>query len=119
MVHNVSDARSNRNDQIAHAANVLGKSKDRIAVFTAIYFGKKKVKTVQEIHIATKLSRKRVLEEGKRLEVGQVIHQTKLDGDTAYEKDGFYAGVKARILVLAKNRKKLDSFPRTLAAWAI
>jgi hypothetical protein len=112
MIHKVSDARSNTNDQIAHAATVLGKSKDRIAVFKAIYFGKKKVKTVQEISDKTRrLSRKRVLEEGKKLAVAQVIHQTKFNGDTAYEKDDFYAGVKGRILSLAGNRRKLDSFP--------
>jgi hypothetical protein len=111
MIYKVSDSRSNRNDQIAQAAEVLGKAAQRRAVFSAIYHGKKKIKTVQEISDRIRLSRKRVLEEGKKLDVAGIVHQTKSEGDTAYQKDDFYAGVKGRILSLAGNRKKLDTFP--------
>lgn len=44
MVQNVSDARSNPNDQIAHAVKVLGKSKDRLAVFIFFITGKRKLR---------------------------------------------------------------------------
>jgi len=67
MPLNVSDARSNANDQIAHAVAVIGRSKYRRAVFEAIYFGKKPSKTVDEIAVKTGLSAKRVLEEAKKL----------------------------------------------------
>ena len=93
-----SDARSSPNDQIAHAAKVIGKSKHRAAVFKAIYEGKKKVKSVKEIHEATSLSRIRVLQEGGKLTANQVVHPTKKNGMTAYEKDSFFGAQKAKIL---------------------
>ncbi len=111
MPLNVSDARSNPSDQIVHAAKVLGKSGDRLAVFEAVYYGKKRIKTVEEIHEATGLPRKRILEEAKKLANNHVVQQTKRDGDTAYEKDLFYGAQKARILSLVKNPRKLAGFP--------
>lgn len=111
MVQNVSDARSNPNDQIAHAVKVLGKSKDRLAVFIFIYHGKKKVKTVAEISAHTKLPRKRVLEEGKKLAHNQLVHQEKPDGETAYRRDDFFYGQKGRILSLVHDKKKFAKFP--------
>jgi len=111
MLQNVSDARSNPSDQIAHAAKVIGKSNDRAAVFKAIYQGKKKIKTVEEIREATGLSRIRILQEGKKLADNLVVHQTKKDGETAYGKDSFFGAQKAKILSLAKDPKKLAKFP--------
>jgi hypothetical protein len=107
----VSDARSNRNDQIDHAVRAIGRSKDRFAVFQAIYFGKAAAKTVEAISKRTHLPRKRVLEEGKRLASQQIVEQTKVDGKTAYRKDPFYAGLKQRIIALVKNPVKLASLP--------
>lgn len=111
MVQNVSDARSSPNDQIAHAARVIGKSQHRTAVFKAIYRGKKRIKTVAEIHKATGLRRIRVLQEGGRLVKNLLVNQVKKDGDTAYQKDSFYDAQKQKILVLANNTKKLATFP--------
>lgn len=111
MVQNVSDARSNPSDQIAHAARVLGRSKDRAAVFKAIYEGKKKVKSVKEIREATGLSRIRILQEGGKLAANLVVHPTKKNGMTAYQKDSFFGAQKAKILSLAQDRKKLAQFP--------
>jgi len=56
MIQAVSDHRSNRNDQIRTAVDVLGRSKDRLKVFKAIYRGKKALKTVPEIALGTGLS---------------------------------------------------------------
>jgi hypothetical protein len=111
MPIDVSDVRSSPSDQIAHAAKVIGKSSHRRAVFRSIYYGKKKIKTVEEIHEATSLSRKRVLEEAKKLVKNHVIHQTRKDGDTAYQKDSFYDQNKRKILSLAGKPKKLAQFP--------
>lgn len=111
MPIDVTDPRSSPSDQIAHAAKAIGKSRDRAEVFKAIYFGKKRIKTVEEIHKATGLSRKRVLEEGKKLAKNHVIHQTKKDGDTAYGKDSFYDANKSKILSLVKDPKKFARFP--------
>lgn len=119
MPVHVSDVRSNPNDQIAHAAKVIGRSNDRAKVFDAICTGKQRVKTVQEIHRVTKLSRKRVLEEGRKLSINHIVAQTKIDGDTAYEKDTFYCSNKSRILSLAKSPKKLAVFPTKVTPQAL
>lgn len=107
----VSDSRSSPADQIAHAVKILGRAKQRTAVFNAIYRGKRRLKTVEEIHRATRLSRKRVLEEARKLVKNLLVSQTKTDGDTAYEKDPFYDAQKTKILSLARDPKKLARFP--------
>ena len=56
-------------------------------------------------------SRKRVLEEAKKLVHNHIVTQTKFNGDTAYEKDPFYYGHKKKILSLARDKRKLSQFP--------
>ncbi len=107
----VSDARSNANDQIAHAANALRSSPRRKKVFIEIYRGKKKAKTVAELMKATKLTQVAVLQDGGRLAGLHIVNQTKIDGKTAYEKDMFIATNKNKILALAGNPKKLKEYP--------
>ena len=108
----VSDPRSNPNDQIAYIAKVLGRSKERTAVFVAIHTGRKNIKSATEIANATKLKRKRVLEEGVKLVHKQIVKQHKLpDGDIGYERDAFSYGHKAKIVALARSPKKLKKFP--------
>ena len=107
----VSDARSNANDQIAHAANALRKSERRKKVFIAIYKGKKKAKTVAEIMKATKLKQVAVLQDGGKLAALHIVNQIKIDGKTAYEKDPFIATNKPKILSLASSPEKLKKYP--------
>ena len=107
----VTDVRSNPNEQIAHAATVLRKSLIRRKVFEAIYMGKRKLKKVSEIAEMADLKRIRVLQEAKVLVNNSVVKQTKLDGETAYEKDPFFTQNKRKILSLAGNKKKLEAFP--------
>lgn len=111
MPLNVSDVRSNPADQIAHAVEELGRAKQRIAVFKAIYLGKKRVKTVNEIATATALDRVRVLQEGKRLADNQIVKQIRAAGMTAYEKDPFYSAQKKKILRLVQDPVAFASFP--------
>jgi hypothetical protein len=107
----VSDARSNANDQIAHAANALRSSARRKKVFVEIYRGKKKAKTVAELMSATKLTQVAVLQEGGKLAGLHIVNQIKIDGKTAYEKDVFIATNKNKILTLSNNPKKLKEYP--------
>jgi hypothetical protein len=107
----VSDARSNANDQIAHAANALRSSPRRRKVFVEIYRGKKKAKTVAELMKATKLTQVAVLQDGGKLAGLHIVNQIKIDGKTAYEKDVFIATNKNKILALAGNPKKLKEYP--------
>jgi len=107
----VTDVRSSPNDQIAHAARALGRSPDRRKVFSAIYKGKKKVKTVTEVVKLTSLHRIRVLQEAGKLYGNRIIRKTKIGNELAYEKDSFYSQNKAKILSLASQKEKLDKFP--------
>lgn len=107
----VSDARSNPNDQIAHAANSLRASPRRKKVFIEIYRGKKKAKTVAELMKATNLTQVAVLQDGGKLAGLHIVNQIKIDRKTAYEKDTFIATNKNKILALAASPKKLKEYP--------
>lgn len=111
MILPVSDVRSNPNDQIAHAARVLGKSKPRTDIFIAIYKGKKRIKTVKEIEEITNIPRKRILEEAKKLVNNYIVKQLKINKEIAYENDPFYLQNKKTILSLSANKSKLIAFP--------
>ncbi|HEX5400334.1 MAG TPA: hypothetical protein VFY06_14905 [Verrucomicrobiae bacterium] len=107
----VSDKISNLNDQLANAAKILGRSTHRQKVFEAIYRGKKQVKTQNDIRRTTKLPPVRILQEGGKLAGNHIVEQFKVDGLIAYKKVGFYSLHKAKILRLARDSKKLASFP--------
>lgn len=107
----VMNVRGDANDQIAQAAKVLGRSERRIAVFKFIHNGKTKIKSVEEIARGTKLTRKAVLDEAKKLVDHELIKQTKKDGDTAYQKDQFLHKNCKKIVGFAKNPAKLAKFP--------
>lgn len=94
----VADIRSNPQDQIAHAARVIGRSLDCRAVFTAVYEGKKQVKTVSEIAQRTGLVRIRVLQEAGKLSDNDIIEKTKIAKELAYRKYPFYTQNKEKVL---------------------
>jgi len=107
----VADIRANLNENIIHAANTIGKSKDRRKVFEAIYKGKQKVKTVDEIAQMTGLSRLRVLQEGGKLNANQIVEKTRKDNQTAYKKDETYTHHKRRVLSILDNPDKAKKYP--------
>lgn len=104
----VADRSSNKPEQIIHAAEALGRSAQRIAVFTAIYHGGKQVKTVSELVQATKLSRQRVLDLGRGMVNNEIVVQTEKDGETAYQKVLFFTQQRDKILRLAGNKAAQD-----------
>jgi len=107
----VADRSSNKPEQIVHAAEVLGRSPQRIAVFTAIYRGGKQVKTVSELVQATKLTRQRVLDLGRGLANNELVVQTDKDGETAYRKVLFFTQQRDKILHVAGNKAAQDKIP--------
>ena len=111
MSIDVSDVRSNPQDQIAHAARVISRSEDCRKVFSAIYKGKKKIKTITELTNLTSLPRIRVLQEAGKLGNNDIAKKTKLNKELAYEKYPFYTQHKNKILQLAGNSKALEKFP--------
>jgi len=110
---NISNPSGDRSDKIANAAKVLGRSEDRKKVFLAIYTGKKKQKTITEISKISGITNKvRVLQETKKLYSEDIIQKAeKVYGETTYQKIDFYTHNKHKIISLAANKKKLDSFP--------
>jgi hypothetical protein len=111
MLQPVSDVASNSQENIAHAAEIIGRSSHRTRIFLAVYTGKRKIKTVPQLMSTTKLPRTRVLDAGKKLADNKIVRQTKVDGVTAYEKIDFFHAHKHRILALAASPKKLEQFP--------
>ncbi len=111
MPAQVTDARSNANDQIDHAVKVIGRSRDRLAVFEAIYHGKGR-KTPEAIAARANLPRKRVLEEAVKLAKQHIIVQeTDPKRGILYGVDSFYDANKAKIVRLVKDPKKLAHLP--------
>ncbi|RLI40317.1 hypothetical protein DRO69_13070 [Candidatus Bathyarchaeota archaeon] len=111
MIIETTDIRSSPNEQIVHAAKVIGRSKDRRKVFEAIYRGKKRVKTVDEIVEMTDLKRIRVLQEALILCNNRIVEKVKINGKLAYRKDAFYSQHKKTILRLAGNKSALNQYP--------
>jgi hypothetical protein len=99
----VSDRSSNKPEQIEHAAEILGRSAQRIIVFRKIYTGKEKIKTVRQLAISIGLTKKRVLECGKKLATQDIVEQVKVNGQTAYKKIDFLQQHRDKIIRLAEN----------------
>lgn len=111
MTLKVADVRANLNENIRHAARILGTSKARLSVFSAIYAGQKQIKSVSELMKATGMSRVRVLQEAGKLSGNGIVEQVKVDGETGYKKDKTYTLHKKSILDLVKNPSKKNRFP--------
>jgi len=90
---------------------VLGKSQDRRDVFSAIYKGKKKRKTVSEIAQMTGLDPIRVYQEAGKLADNHIVGKKKIGPELAYEKDSFFSQHKSKILSLARDKRKLMEYP--------
>ena len=107
----VSDRGANKNELIDHAAELLSRSAHRRAVFTAIYRGKKKTKSVQDLMSSTGLIRNRVLDAGRQLASNDVVGKRKSGRTTLYEKIDFFQEHRNRILRLASNRVAREKLP--------
>src|SRR5437773_1700052 len=94
----VSDFRSNANDQIAHAAKMIGRSKHRAAIFETVCAGHDPVKTISTIVQKTGIPRQQVLNAAKQLADTELIQPTEKDGELAYEKYPSYARYRRQIL---------------------
>jgi hypothetical protein len=111
MAIHVTDARSNPNDQIAHAAAVLKRSPGLRAVFEAICKGGKKPKTVAQLMKTTGFDQVPVLQLAGKLADQQLVHKSRANGQTLYEKDRFYAANRGKVLSLATHPAKLKRLP--------
>src|ERR1700733_5764276 len=110
MIQHVAE-RANINDNIAHAAKLIHRSKDRFAVFNAIYYGRQEWKTATAIAKRANLRRKRVLEEGKKIVDSGFASQKTIDGDIAYSRDRSLYQHRAKVYAAARDKNKLDAIP--------
>lgn len=110
LPHPVSDLLSNFNDQIAHAAKLIGRSKVRQAIFEFVYRNKRQIKTIPEISKAIGKSQAHVLKEGGKM-AGLVLE--KIPG--GYKKHKQFAPYYKKILALARNKEKLERFPTKIS----
>ena len=115
MTLNVADVRSNAPEQIQNAVTALGKSKQRINVFKAIYRGKKQVKTLDELsHIALQDIKNQEYREIRILNIGDFFdsqglvkkNKPKKGRRLTYEKIKFYSSNYTKIISLALNPEK-------------
>jgi hypothetical protein len=104
MTRQVADYASNAPENLVHAAEAVGASAVRQAVFEAIYRGKKRQKSVSNLIQSTGLSRKQVLTAGKHLADKQVVIQARENGETVYQKIDFIHRNKKKILTYARSR---------------
>ncbi len=112
MAIQVADRSSNKNEQIVHAAEVIGRSKHRYVVFEAIYTGKTKTKSILVLmKVLPKMPRTRILDAGKALADNDLVVQTREGSLTAYTKIEFYQRYRDKILTAAKNRKEREAIP--------
>jgi hypothetical protein len=112
MATQVADRSSNKNEQIVHAAEVIGGSKHRHSVFAAIYTGKTKTKSILALMDALKhMPRTRILDAGKALADNDLVTQTKDSGVTAYTKIEFMQRYRDKILAAAASKEKREAIP--------
>ncbi|MGH9199304.1 MAG: hypothetical protein ACRD1T_26690, partial [Acidimicrobiia bacterium] len=111
MTVKVADVRANLNENIRHAARIIGRSKARRDVFAAIYRGKKQIKTVEELMKATGLSQVRVLQEAGKLAGNGVVDKVRVSGRIAYKKDETYTHHKHKVLDVVEHPEKKAKYP--------
>jgi hypothetical protein len=104
----VADLPANQASYLVHAVECLGRSEQKRAVFEAVYYHKKKIKSVGEIAAHSGLSRLQVLQAGNPLVKAHLMGQTVKDSQTAYVQHPVYQGLKRRILSLVENPKKSE-----------
>lgn len=105
-----TDVRSNPRDQIMHAVESIGRSKQRLKVFKEIYRGKTRVKTIQQIASRTNLTPKRVLDVAFMLYNDRLIDREKVDGRYAFIKDPFFSRHRTQIVRLVENKSSQEKF---------
>jgi hypothetical protein len=111
MPSHVTDPRSNFNDQITHAVNVLKKSPQLQRVFIAVCSGGRNPKTVAQLMKATKFSQVAVAQLGGKLADQGLISKSRNGKIVLYEKDRFYATNRPKIFGNIKNPKKFAQLP--------
>lgn len=108
----VTDAISNRNEHLIEAVKAIGRADSlKHRVFEAVYYHKKRAKTVAEIAVITGLERKQVLQAGGALKKAGIVRQERLKGDTAYVQIESFQHLKPQINKLLNSPSKIKNVP--------
>jgi hypothetical protein len=108
----VYDALSNRNEHIVEAVKAIGRFGGlKCKLFEAVYYHKKRIKTVAELATMTGLTRMQVLQSAGALKKAGIMGQTRKDGDTAYEQIESFQHVKGQILSILRTPSRLKDLP--------
>ena len=100
----VSNPSSDRESKIKNAVNVIGRSKNALEFFEAVYTNKNYVKTIADILSVTSIKTAvRVLQVGKILTNNDIVQEVKDSTKRkAWKKIDFYTTNKSKILSLVK-----------------
>jgi hypothetical protein len=104
-------------EHIDSAVETIGKSKQRAAVFRAIYTGQSRMKRIVDLMNACHLPRTRVLDAGKALDDADIVQYVKgKDGLSGYKKIPFFQRHRDKILRMVASpaaRAKLATVRRS------
>lgn len=109
----VSNPSGDHGDKIDNAVEVIGKSKDALEFFKAVYTKKQQIKTIEDILNMTPISSNvRVLQVGKKLASHDIVELVKDEktGLTAYRKIDFYSQNRNKIVSMVNNPKTRENF---------
>jgi len=109
----ISNPSGDHGDKIDNAAEVIGKSKDALEFFTAVYTKKQQIKTIDDVLSMTSISNNvRVLQVGKKLASHDMVELIKDEktGLTTYKKIDFYAQNRNKIVSMVNNPKTRENF---------
>ena len=107
----VSDPSANADEKIERAARVLRTSKQNKEVFTAIYRGSKRFKTIEEIRTQVTKFNTNTYKAAARLYGEDIVDRKQIKGITHYGKKDFYKHHRDRILGLSSNAARLRAYP--------
>lgn len=110
MTVSVTDSFSNRDGHVQEAVAILSSSPQKWAIFEAVYRGKKKIKTVDEICSATGLNSKQVLNVGGPLARGGLFRQVGRT-PTTYVKIDEITHIRDRIIAARNGPKRMVQPP--------
>jgi hypothetical protein len=107
----VSDPSANADEKIERAARVLRASNQNKEVFTAIYTGSKRFKTIEEIRDSVSRFNTNTYKAAARLYGEDIVDRKREENITYYGKKDFYIHHRDRILSLSENAIRLKSYP--------
>lgn len=106
-----SDPSAHADEKIERAARVLRASKQNKEVFVAIYTGKRRFKTVEDIRGSVSHFNTNTYKAAARLYGEDIVDRKRENGVFYYGKKDFYIHHRERILSLAENTTRLKAYP--------